>query len=78
MAVKIRLKRMGRKDRPFYRLVVVDSRWRRDGKTIEDIGWYDPVKKPATVSIKEARVYYWMDNGAQASETARSLLKQNG
>jgi small subunit ribosomal protein S16 len=78
MAVKIRLKRMGKKGTPFYRLVVVDSRWRRDGKTIEDIGWYDPVKNPVQLSIKEEKVYQWLDKGAQMSETARSLLKNQG
>jgi small subunit ribosomal protein S16 len=78
MSVKIRLKRMGKKDCPFYRLVVVDSRWRRDGKSIEDIGWYDPVKTPAQVKIKEDKVFYWLSKGAQLSGTARSLLKQEG
>ncbi|MGI6455766.1 MAG: 30S ribosomal protein S16 [bacterium] len=78
MAVKIRLKRMGKKNTPFYRLVVVDSHWRRDGKTIADVGWYDPVKQPAQTSFKEAEIYYWLHNGAQISDTARSLLKNAG
>jgi len=78
MSLKIRLKRMGKRNLPFYRLVVVDSRWRRDGKTIADIGWYDPVKQPGQCSIKVKEVYKWLENGAQISETARSLLKQQG
>ncbi len=78
MSLKIRLKRMGKRNLPFYRLVVVDSRWRRDGKTIADIGWYDPVKQPGQCSIKVQEVYKWLENGAQLSETARSLLKQQG
>ncbi len=78
MSVKIRMKRLGKKNNPFYRLVVVDSRWRRDGKTIADIGWYDPVKKPAQMSFKEIEIYKWLENGAQLSETARSLLKKQG
>lgn len=78
MALKIRMKRMGKKNTPFYRMVIQDSRWRRDGKTIEDLGWYDPVKQPAQISIKEERIYYWMDNGAQVSETVRSILKKQG
>ncbi len=78
MALKIRLKRMGKRNLPFYRLVVVDSRWRRDGKTVADIGWYDPVKEPAQVSLREKDIYQWLENGAQLSETARSLLKNYG
>ena len=78
MALKIRMKRMGKKNTPFYRMVIQDSRWRRDGKTIEDLGWYDPVKQPAQISIKEERVFYWIDNGAQVSETVRSILKKQG
>lgn len=78
MAVKIRLKRLGKKNTPFYRLVVVDSRWKRDGKTIADIGWYDPVKNPAKMNLNETEIYRWLENGAQLSETARSLLKKQG
>ncbi|MBN2327890.1 MAG: 30S ribosomal protein S16 [Candidatus Omnitrophica bacterium] len=78
MAVKIRLKRLGKRNNPFYRLVVVDSRWRRDGKTISNIGWYDPVKQPAQLSLKEVEIYQWLEKGAQLSETARSLLKKQG
>lgn len=78
MALKIRLKRMGNRNRPFYRLVVQDSAWRRDGKTVADVGWYDPVKQPAQMSFKEKEIYHWMERGAQPSETARSLLKRQG
>ncbi len=78
MALKIRLKRMGNKNRPFYRLVVQDSRWRRDGKTIEDIGWYDPVKNPCQKSFREKEIYKWLERGVQLTETARSLLKNEG
>lgn len=78
MSLKIRMKRLGKRNTPFYRLVVVDTRWRRDGKTIADIGWYDPVKKPAQVSLKEVEIYQWLEKGAQMSDTARSLLKKQG
>ncbi len=78
MALKIRLKRMGNRNHPFYRLVVLDSRWRRDGKTIEDIGWYDPIKEPAQMSFKEESIYRWLEKCVQLSETARSLLKNHG
>lgn len=78
MSLKIRMKRMGKRNTPFYRLVVVDTRWKRDGKTISDIGWYDPVKKPAQVSLKEMEIYQWLEKGAQMSDTARSLLKKQG
>ena len=78
MAVKIRLKRMGNRHRPFYRLVVADSRARRDGETLEDLGWYDPIKDPAQMSFKEESILKWMGRGAQLSETARSLLKRAG
>ncbi len=78
MALKIRLKRMGKKNLPFYRLVVVDSRWRRDGKSIADLGWYDPVKNPAQMMLKESEIYSWLEKGAQLTETSRSLLKQRG
>ena len=78
MALKIRLKRMGNKNRPFFRLVVQDSRWPRDGKTIADIGWYDPIQEPAQMSFKEQEIYRWLEQGALLSETARSLLKRQG
>ncbi len=78
MSLKIRMKRMGNRNRPFYRLVVQDSRWPRDGKSIEDLGWYDPVKQPAEKSFKEESIYHWLEQGARMSETARSLLKREG
>ncbi|MBI1388646.1 MAG: 30S ribosomal protein S16 [bacterium] len=78
MALKMRLKRMGKKNLPFYRLVVVDSRWRRDGKTIADVGWYDPVKQPAEMAFKEKEIYHWLSNGVKPTETALSLLKKQG
>jgi small subunit ribosomal protein S16 len=76
--VKIRLKRMGATKRPFYRLVVADSRSPRDGRFIEEIGVYDPIARPATVRIDEERVRDWMRKGARPSDTARKLLEQQG
>ncbi len=78
MALKIRLKRMGNRNRPFYRLVIQDSSWRRDGKTVADVGWYDAVKQPAQISFKEKEIYRWLDKGVQMTETARALLKRHG
>lgn len=78
MALKIRLKRMGNRNRPFYRLVVQDTSWKRDGKTVADVGWYDAIKQPAEISFKEKEIYKWLSEGAQLSETARSLLKRFG
>ena len=76
--VKIRLKRMGATKRPFYRLVVADSRSPRDGRFIEEIGVYDPIARPATVRIDADRVRDWMRKGARPSDTARKLLEQQG
>ncbi|HHZ03848.1 MAG: 30S ribosomal protein S16 [Acetomicrobium sp.] len=78
MAVRIRLARHGRKKRPFYRLVVADSRSPRDGKFIEMIGTYNPLTDPADVKVNEERAMYWLKVGAQPSETARSLLRKVG
>ena len=78
MAVKIRLKRMGAKKRPFYRLVVADSRAARDGAFIESIGYYNPIAKPAEIEIDEEKALDWLRKGAQPSETAKSLLKRTG
>ncbi|MCR4442654.1 MAG: 30S ribosomal protein S16 [Peptococcaceae bacterium] len=78
MATRIRLKRMGAKKAPFYRLVVADSRSPRDGKFIEELGYYDPTKNPSIIKINEERALYWLKNGAQPSETARSLLNKTG
>ncbi|HAN94235.1 MAG: 30S ribosomal protein S16 [Limnochordia bacterium] len=78
MAVKIRLKRMGAKKRPFYRLVVADSRAARDGAFIESIGYYNPIAEPAEIEIDEEKALDWLRKGAQPSETAKSLLKRTG
>ena len=78
MAVKIRLKRMGAKKAPFYRLVVADARYPRDGKFIEEIGYYNPDTDPATVKIDEEKALKWLTNGAQPTETAKTLLKEAG
>ncbi len=76
--VKIRLRRMGAKKHPFYRVVVADSRAPRDGKFLEEIGTYDPTKDPAIVKIDEDKAIRWIQNGAQPTDTARSLLRQTG
>jgi small subunit ribosomal protein S16 len=76
--VKIRLKRLGAHKRPFYRVVVADSRAPRDGKFIEEIGTYDPLKEPAEVKIDAEKVQKWLSNGAQPTETVKRLLKQAG
>jgi len=78
MATRIRLKRLGAKKVPFYRLVVADSRTPRDGRFIEEIGYYDPMKEPAVIKVNEERVLYWLSTGAQPSETVRALLKKAG
>lgn len=78
MATKIRLKRMGAKKHPFYRIVVADSRSPRDGRFIEEIGYYDPSTQPATVKIEEEKALKWLADGAKASDTVRSLFKQAG
>lgn len=77
MAVKIRLRRMGAKKAPFYRIVVADSRYPRDGRFIEKIGYYDPMKNPAEVKIDAEKVKKWISNGAQPTDTVKSLLKKN-
>ncbi len=78
MAVRIRLKRMGDKKRPFYRVVVADSRSPRDGRFIEEIGYYDPLREPAEIKIDVEKALKWLQNGAQPSDTARSLLSKAG
>ena len=78
MAVKIRLRRMGAKRHPFYRVVVADSRYPRDGRFIEEIGYYDPTKNPADVKIDADKAKQWISNGAQPTDTVRDLLKKNG
>lgn len=78
MAVKIRLRRMGAKKAPFYRIVVADSRFPRDGRFIEEIGTYDPKKDPAEVKIDADKAKEWIGNGAQPTDTVKALLKKNG
>lgn len=78
MAVKIRLKRMGAKQKPFYRLVVADSRSPRDGRIIESIGTYNPTKKPAEISVNEEKACDWLSKGAQPTDTARNILSKTG
>ena len=78
MAVKIRLRRMGAKRSPFYRVVVADSRYPRDGRFIEEIGTYDPTKDPAIVNIDGEKAKKWISNGAQPTDTVKALLKKNG
>ena len=76
MSVKIRLKRMGAKKAPFYRVVVADSRSPRDGKFIEEVGYYNPISEPVEIKIDTEKVKKWVDNGAQLSDTVKSLLKK--
>ncbi len=78
MATKIRLKRMGAKKAPFYRVVVADSRSPRDGRFIEEIGYYDPLKKPAVININKDKALDWLKKGAQPSETVKSLFQKAG
>ena len=76
MAVKIRLRRMGSKKAPFYRVVVADSRFPRDGRFIEEIGTYNPLVDPAEIKIDVERANYWIKNGAQPTDTVKALLKK--
>jgi small subunit ribosomal protein S16 len=78
LAVKIRLRRMGAKKRPFYRFVATDSRMPRDGRFIEILGHYNPIDRPATVELKEEKVYHWLKQGAIPSDTVSGLFKQIG
>ena len=78
MAVKIRLRSMGKKKAPFYRVVVADSRYPRDGRFIEEIGTYNPCVDPAEVKIDGEAAKKWIGNGAQPTDTVKSLLKKNG
>lgn len=77
MAVKIRLRRMGAKKQPFYRIVVADSRYPRDGRFIEEIGYYNPLTEPADVKVDADKVQKWLKNGAQPTDTVKTLLKKN-
>ena len=76
--VKMRLTRMGQKKAPFYRVVVADSRYPRDGRFIEEIGYYNPLTEPAEVKIDADKAKAWLANGAQPTETVKSLLKKSG
>ncbi len=76
MAVKIRLKRMGAKKAPFYRVVVADSRYPRDGRFIEEIGTYNPLTDPSTINIDKEKAEKWIKNGAQPTDTVKKLLKE--
>ena len=78
MAVKIRLRRMGAKKAPFYRIVVADSRYPRDGRFIEEVGYYDPTKEPSVINIDEEKAKTWLANGAQPTDTVKALLKIQG
>lgn len=76
--VKIRLRRMGAKKNPYYRIVVADSRYPRDGRFIEEIGTYNPLTDPATVTVDAERAQNWIRNGAQPTDTVRGILKKSG
>lgn len=78
MAVKIRLRRMGAKKSPFYRIVVADSRYPRDGRFIEEIGYYNPLEEPAVVKVDVEKAQKWIANGAQPTDTVKDLLKRAG
>ena len=78
MAVKIRLRRMGAKKAPFYRIVVADSRYPRDGRFIEEIGYYNPMTEPSTVKVDAEKAKQWIANGAQPTDTVKSILKKSG
>ena len=76
--VKIRLRRMGAKKTPYYRIVVADSRSPRDGRCIEEIGTYNPLTQPSELTVSAERAQYWLSNGAQPTETVKALLKKSG
>ena len=78
MAVKIRLRRMGAKKAPFYRVVVADSRYPRDGRFIEEIGYYDPTKEPSVVKVDADKAKTWISNGAQPTDTVKGIFKKEG
>ena len=77
MAVKIRLRRMGATKKPFYRIVVADSRTPRDGRFIEEIGYYNPLTEPKTFKVDEEKAKKWISNGAQPTDTVKALFKNN-
>ncbi|MGN0627792.1 MAG: 30S ribosomal protein S16 [Oscillospiraceae bacterium] len=78
MSVKIRLRRMGAKKAPFYRIVVADSRYPRDGRFIEEVGYYDPTKEPSVIKVDAEKVEKWIASGAQPTDTVKALLKIEG
>jgi len=78
MAVKLRLKRMGQKKKPFYRIVAADSRAPRDGRFIEQIGYYNPISEPVELKIDAEKAQKWLSTGAQPTDTVRALLKKSG
>lgn len=78
MSVKLRLRRMGKKKQPFYRIVAIDSRSRRDGKYIEKLGHYNPLTQPAEIAIDREKAIKWLDQGAIPSDTVKSFLRRNG
>ena len=78
MSVKIRLRHMGAKKAPFYRVVVADSRYPRDGRFIEEVGTYDPTKNPSEFKVDAEKAKKWLANGAQPTDTVRALMKLNG
>ena len=78
MSVKIRMRRMGSKRKPFYRIVVADSRMPRDGRFIEEVGYYNPLTNPDEVKLEEDKIFEWLEKGAQPSDTVRSLLSKAG
>ena len=78
MAVKIRLRRMGAKKAPFYRVVVADSRYPRDGRFIEEIGTYNPLTEPSTINVDSEKALKWLGQGAQPTDTVKELLKVSG
>ena len=78
MSVKIRLRHMGAKKAPFYRIVVADSRYPRDGRFIEEVGYYDPTKEPSVIKVDKEKVEKWIASGAQPTDTVKALLKIEG
>ena len=78
MAVKIRMRSMGAKQSPFYRIVVADSRFPRDGRFIEEIGYYNPMEEPSVVKVDPEKAKKWLQNGAQPTDTVKALFKKHG
>jgi small subunit ribosomal protein S16 len=78
VSVKLRLRRMGNTNRPFYRVVAIDSRHRRDGRAIQELGWYDPLQKPMALKLEEEPILEWLRRGAEPSATVRELMRDRG